>query len=310
MGVEDELAAASPGKDTVLTIGVFDGVHLGHRFLIATAKEQAERRGMLSGVVTFRRHPQEVVSPDTRLPTLTDLPERERLLKEAGVDFVVMLSFDAATARLSAREFVTLLKKHLRMRGLVVGPDFALGRGREGGAETLSALGGEMGFTLTVLPPITIGREVVSSTSIRNALAAGDMKRVRMLYGRYFSLHGRVVVGDRRGASLGFPTANIQVDPQQALPPDGIYATQAYINGDKYRSVTNIGRRPTFNGGHRTIEVYIIDFSGDLYGRELRIDIVERLREERRFSNIEDLKKQMARDVKEALAVLEGVTAK
>lgn len=310
MGIEEELAAIAPKKEMALTIGVFDGVHVGHKFLISTVKEQAIQHNLLSGVVTFSKHPQEVVSPETTLPILTDLDQRRKLLEEEGVDVVIVLSFTPEAAKLSARQFVTLLKKYLRLHSLVIGPDFALGRKREGNIEYLQSLGRELGFSVTIAPPIRINGDVVSSTAIRTALTRGDMAKVRRLLGRFFSLHGAVVKGEGRGASLGFPTANINIDPHQALPSDGIYATLAYIDNKTYQSVTNIGTRPTFNGGNRTVEVYIIGFEGNLYGQDLRIDIIERLRDEQRFSNIEYLKKQMARDVKDALAVLSGMAVK
>ena len=163
-----------------------------------------------------------------------------------------------------------------------------------------------MGFSVTAVPPVKINGEVVSSTAIRNALAKGDMEKVRRLTGRFFSLHGRVIAGDGRGAKLGFPTANIDIDPQHAIPADGIYVTRAYIDGKTYKSVTNIGTRPTFDGGSRTVEVYIIDFKGNLYGQDLKIDILKRLRKEKRFASIEGLKKQMARDVKQSIVVLDS----
>ena len=304
MGVEEELARLSPQKDMVLTIGVFDGVHLGHKYLISQLKEQAQQQNLLSGVLTFRQHPQEALSPQTRLPCLTDLAQRINLLKSEGVEAVITLSFTPELARLSAREFMGLLKKYLRMRGLVVGPDFALGRNREGGAETLRALGQDMDFSVTMVPPITMDGEVVSSTAIRNALADGNMKRVSSLVGRFFSLHGRVIAGAGRGTGLGFPTANLTVNPEQALPPDGIYATWAYIDDKAFQSATNIGKRPTFGGIDRIVEVYVLDYHGDLYGHELRIDIVERLRDEKRFSNVAELKKQMVEDVKQSRAIL------
>ncbi len=307
MGIEDELASVAPKKDMALTIGVFDGVHLGHKQLLSKLKEKAREKDLKSGVITFSQHPQEVLSPRTRLPNLTDLDQRRELLKNEGIDVVIILPFDAEMAKLSARQFVSLLKKHLRLRSLVVGPDFALGREREGDAAALRALGKEMGFTVTVVPPMKIKGEVVSSTAIRAALAKGDMEKVHRLTGRFFSLHGRVIRGEGRGATLGFPTANMDISPQQALTTDGIYATRAYINGKVYKSVTNIGTRPTFNGGNRTVEVFIIDFKGDLYGKDLRIDIIERVRDEIKFGSVEELKKQMAEDVKRGIAILDSL---
>ncbi len=304
MQVEEELAKLSPEKDMLLTIGVFDGVHLGHRYLISQLKGLARKEGCLSGVVTFSQHPQEVLSPQTRLPFLTDLEQRIDLLKSEGVEAVIPLSFTPELASLSARQFLSLLKKYLRMRGLVVGPDFALGQNREGNADTLRQLGQEMGFTVTVVPPITINGEVVSSTAVRKALAEGDMKRVQDLVGRPFSLHGRIVTGAGRGVKLGFPTANLDVTPEQALPADGVYASQAYLDDQIYPAMTNIGKNPTFGSNQRTVESYILDYHHDLYGQELTIDFIERLRGEKKFDTPEELKKQIAEDVKRGKAIL------
>jgi riboflavin kinase/FMN adenylyltransferase len=304
MSVEVELARFSPEKDTLLTVGVFDGVHLGHKYLLSRLIEQAREQNLLSGVVTFRQHPQQVVQPETKLPFLTDLAERKRLLKEEGVEIVVPLSFTTELSRLSARQFVSLLKKYLRMRGLVIGPDFALGKNREGNADTLRALGKELGFSVTVVPAAMINGEAVSSTAIRKALAGGDMKKASRLAGRPFSLHGPVVTGAGRGVELGFPTANLNIDAGQAIPADGVYAGWTYIDGRAYQSMTNIGQNPTFGDTKRAVEVYIVDYQGDLYGHELKIDIIERLRGEKKFTSVEALKKQMAEDVARGKVIL------
>lgn len=304
--MEEELTRHSPGKDTLLTIGVFDGVHLGHKYLISQLVELAGTQDLLPGVVTFRQHPQAVLSPQTKLPFLTDLEERSRLLGKEGVALVVPLSFTREWAELGARRFVELLMKHLRMRGLVIGADFALGRGREGDTAALRLLGREMSFSVDVVPAVKLSGEVVSSTIIRQALAEGDMARVRRMVGRDFSLHGRVVTGAGRGAGMGIPTANLEIDPEQAIPLDGVYATRAYVNGKLYQSMTNIGNNPTFGDSERGVEVYIIDYQGDLYGREVSIDIVERLRGEERFSSVAELKKQIAEDVKKGKAILDA----
>jgi len=304
MQVEVELAKFSPKKDILLTIGVFDGVHLGHKHLIAQLTELARKQGLVSGVVTFSRHPREVLAPQTRLPFLTDLDQRIELLKNEGVEAVITLSFTPELAALSPKEFLGMLKKHLRMRGLVIGPDFALGRNREGNTDALRHLGQEMGFSLTVVPPLKINGEVVSSTAVRKALTEGDMKRVQSLIGRPFSLHGRVVTGDKRGAELGFPTANLDTEAEQALPAEGVYTSRAYIDDQSYPSMTNIGRHPTFGGSQRLVEVYLLDYQGDLYGRELTVDIIDRLRGEIKFDTPEELKKQIAEDVKRGKAIL------
>ena len=291
----------------LLAVGVFDGVHLGHKYLLSQLVEQAKQRNSLSGVVTFRQHPQELLSPQTRLTFMTDLTERSNLLQNEGVNAIIPLSFTTELAQLSARQFVSLLRKHLGMRGLVIGPDFALGRNREGDINALRRLGQSMNFSVNVIPPIMINGEVVSSTAIRKALADGDMEKVCQLSGRPFSLRGYVVTGAGRGVELGFPTANLDINPEQALPPDGVYASWAYIDGKAYQSMTNIGECPTFGSCERTVEVYVVDCQGDLYGRELQIGIIGRLRAERRFGSTEELKKQISEDVKRGKAVLESM---
>ncbi|MBA7485331.1 Bifunctional riboflavin kinase/FMN adenylyltransferase [subsurface metagenome] len=255
-------------------------------------------------MVTFRQHPQEVLSPQTRLPFLTDLAERTNLLKNEGVEAIIPLSFTSEIAQLSARQFVSLLMRYLRMRGLVIGSDFTLGRNREGNIDSLRTLGQDMNFTVTVISLIMINGEVVSSTAIRNALASGDMKRVLNLAGHPFSLNGRVTSGTGRGLELGFPTANLDIVPEQALPADGVYATWAYIDGKAFKSMTNVGKRPTFGGSQRTVEVYVLDYHSDLYGCELRIDIMARLRSEGRFDTVDKLKKQITEDIEQGRAIL------
>lgn len=304
--MEDELAGLTPDRDTLLTVGVFDGVHLGHKYLISRLVELAGERELLPGVVTFRHHPQEVLSPQTSIPLLTDLEERSRLLKKAGVALVVPLSFDRRWAALGARRFVAMLVKHLRMRGLVIGADFALGRGREGNTDALRSMGEEMGFSVDVVPPVKLDKEVVSSTAVRKALAAGDMPAVSRMLGRDFSLRGTVISGAGRGAGMGVPTANLEIDPELAVPADGVYATRAYLDGHPRHSMTNIGRNPTFGDSERRVEVYILDYHGELYGSELKIDIVERLRGEERFASPEELKEQIAEDVKKGKAILDA----
>lgn len=305
MSVERELGKLSPQKDVVLTIGVFDGVHLGHKHLISKLTELARKQGNLSGVVTFSQHPQEVLSPRARVPYLTGIEQRLTLLQAEGADIVIPLPFTPQLANLSPEQFINLLRDYLKMKGLVVGPDFALGKDRQGDIDTLRRLGKEMGFSVTVVPPLTIDGDVVSSTAIRKVLSKGDMKKAQKLLGRPFSLQGKVVAGDKRGRRLGFPTANLETAPGQALPAGGVYACRAYIGGKVYPAMTNIGRHPTFGGGEQLIEVYLLDYSGDLYGQEMSIDIIERLRDEKKFDTPEQLIEQIAEDVKQGKALLE-----
>jgi riboflavin kinase/FMN adenylyltransferase len=305
MSLNEDLSVFQPDKDMLLTIGVFDGVHQGHKYLIAQLVEKARERHMRSGVITFRRHPREVLSPSLMLPRLTDPQQKVDLLHQEGVDAVIVLSFDGEMAGISARDFITLLRNKLRMKGLVVGPDFALGKNREGDIETLRKMGKDLGFDITVVTPKRVSHAIVSSTAIRKAMAAGDIKKVNSMLGRPFSLIGRVVSGSHRGASqLGFPTINLDVDANQALPPDGVYATRTHIDGKTYQSMTNIGQRPTFGGMNRTIESHILDFEGNVYGHEARLDFIGKLRDEVKFESVEELKKQIAKDIVKGRAML------
>lgn len=304
MQAEAELAAISPEKNTLVTVGVFDGVHLGHRRLIAQLVSDARSQGLLSAVVTFRQHPEDVLSPRNKLPLLTTLDERVLLIKKEGVDIIAVLSFTTELAALGARDFISLLTRHLRMHGLVVGPDFVLGHAKEGNIATLRKLGEEMGFSVVVVPPLVIDGEVVSSSLIRQALAAGDVAKANRLAGRPFSLSATVVPGEKRGTGLGFPTANMDISAGQVLPADGVYATRAYFNDRGCPSVTNIGKNPTFNGGKRTVEVHLINCREDLYGRILRIEILARLRGEKKFRSAGELVRQIKEDIKQSETIL------
>lgn len=309
MPIAEELARYHVERDTVLSIGVFDGVHLGHRHLLGHLRGRALASGLAPGVVTFSTHPRQVLNPQASITYLTPLEERLELLRAAGMEAVVTLPFTPEMSNLEAVQFLLLLQRHLRMRGLVIGPDFALGRGREGDASRLEALSRTIGFFVEQVPQATINGDVVSSTAIRTALRQGEVDRVSRLLGRPFTLSGQVVSGAERGRTLGFPTANLSLPPHQALPADGVYATRARVAGRSVDSVTNIGIRPTFNATDRTVEVFLLDFDGNLYGERLTIELVARLREEKRFDSPAQLIAQMEKDVAQARGLLASVRA-
>ena len=304
MEIEQELASVTPQGETLLTIGVFDGVHAGHRYLLKKLRERAAERNLLSGVVTFSPHPQSVLHPRSQLPWLTSLNDRVGAFRKLGVNIVSVLTFTPKVARLSAREFISLIKKNLGMRGILVGPDFALGKGKEGNIDLLRSLGCEMGFSVDVIPPFKINGEIVSSTLIRRALAEGDMRKVKNLMGRYFYLEGKVITSEKRGRVLGFPTANLDIKPQQALPENGIYATIAQVEGGHFPSATNVGIRPTFGTGEEMVETHLLNYKGNLYGKDMRVEFVQKLRDEERFSSSEELKTQIEKDIREVEAIL------
>jgi riboflavin kinase/FMN adenylyltransferase len=302
--LDQELAGSQDKRDSVVTIGVFDGVHLGHKYLINQLKELARQQDLRSVVITFHKHPQEVLAPHSQPPFLTDSTEKADLMKREGVDSVIVLTFTKKFSRLGAREFLNLLKSRLKMRSLVVGPDFSLGRDNEGDITTLRQLGKEMGFTLTVVPPVEKNGEIVSSTAIRKALAEGNMEKVRILLGRRFSLHGKVIRGQGRGLKIGFPTANLDILPGQAVPADGVYLTLIQADGKIFRSLTNVGTNPTFGGTNRTVESHLFDLSCDLYGRKISVEFICKLRDEMKFINPEELIRQINKDIQQAKELL------
>ncbi|MDD4923434.1 MAG: bifunctional riboflavin kinase/FAD synthetase [Dehalococcoidales bacterium] len=310
MSLENDLADFTSDKGTYLTIGVFDGVHLGHKSLLSELIKRAKQKGLESGVITFKRHPRRVVNPGNELQFLTNLQLKIKLIKEEGVDFVVPLTFTKEIAGISASDFISLLQKHLKMQGLIVGPDFALGNERQGDISFLRNLAQSMNFEFSVIPPFKNSVGIISSTAIRNALSAGDMVKASHLLGRYFSIEGEVVQGTGTGKKIGFPTANLYVDSEQALPLEGIYATRTLLDGQCYNSVTFIGKRVTFGDTKRTIETHLIDYNGDLYHKNLKIDIIYRLRSEIKFDSADELAEQIRRDAAAAKDYLNNLNRK
>jgi riboflavin kinase/FMN adenylyltransferase len=252
-----------------------------------------------SGVVTFKNHPQAVLKEDVNLVWLDSLKNRIELIKRLGIDYVIAISFTHKISKLTATEFMALLKRHLRMKGLVVGPDFALGNNREGTPEVLRSLGSDMDFSVEVMSPLIMNTEIVSSSLIRQALADGEIEKVTRMLGRPFAFTGTVVTGDRRGRQIGFKTANLEIRHDQAAPVNGVYATISHFNRASLPSVTNIGLRPTFGGAQRLIETHILDYNGELAGVELKIDFVARIRDEIRFQSETELIAQIKKDIEQ-----------
>jgi riboflavin kinase / FMN adenylyltransferase len=295
-----ELSRVAPGRPAAVTIGVFDGVHRGHQHLVNLLLESAHRESLASVAVTFNPHPRAVLRPGMAVTYLTSLEERVEQLQSLGLDAVAVLPFTSELAQLSAEDFLRMLADELQMKLLVVGPDFALGRNRAGTIGVIRQAGQRMGFRVEVAPLLAEDGEKVGSSSIRQALTEGDVALVARLLGRPFSLRGPIVEGDRRGRTLGFPTANIAVGIDHALPAYGIYVTRAHLRENTYESCTSIGIRPTFDVEPRpTVETHILDFDSDIYGQELRIELLHRLRGEVRFDNAEELIDQMHRDIRE-----------
>jgi riboflavin kinase/FMN adenylyltransferase len=300
-----ELRRFTPRTGTALTIGNFDGVHRGHQHLVRFLIERANVLGLQPGAVTLYPDPVRVLRPHEPMQYLTSLEERLELLEGLGLEIVAPLTFTSELAELSPRAFVTMLRETLNLRLLIMGPDNAFGRNREATPEGMRILGEELGFAVEVMPaPLSTGDATVSSTSIRRALQEGDLPSVSRQLGRAYSLRGPVVAGDRRGRTLGFPTANIAVTADRALPAYGVYATWAYLGEEKLQSATSIGIRPHFDGEQPSVETFIFDFDRDIYDRILRIELVERLRPEEKFESLDALIQQMHWDVERSRQIL------
>jgi riboflavin kinase/FMN adenylyltransferase len=296
-----DLADTALDKPSALSIGVFDGVHLGHRYLMDQLIESARTGDLLAGVLTFDRHPDELLAPDKDIRYLTTFEEKLDLLSELGLDFVLALTFTRKLSETSARDFILSLLSQLHMRELWIGPDFALGRARQGDAAYLKAIGQELDFRLHALEPLAHQGQVISSSAIRALLREGRVSDASHLLGHYPSLRGEVVIGARRGHQLGFPTANLAVDERMMIPADGIYAVRVHWGTANHQAVVNVGVRPTFEDrGGRIVEAHVLDFTGDLYGETLEIHFVRRLRPEQRFESPDALIEQMQEDVAEA----------
>jgi riboflavin kinase / FMN adenylyltransferase len=291
-------------RPTVLTMGKFDGLHLGHRQLISTAVERARSLGFLSAVLTWEPHPNAVIRPDQPVQLLTSPEEKAELISALGPDLLIVAPFTRETMATSAEAYMGQICAALPLRELWVGEDFAMGRGRAGDVPSLMAIGRELGFAVGAVSKVQTEGEPTSASRVRELLRAGDVVGAVDLLGRPFGLRGLVVEGDKRGRTIGFPTANMAIDPAHVLPADGVYACRVYLNGAGLPAVTNIGVRPTFDGLRRTVEAHLLDWSGDLYGRSIRVEFLQRLRGEQKFSGIETLRAQITRDVAAARALL------
>ena len=294
-----------------VTFGVFDGVHLGHLHLMRQLRDDARERGLTPVIVTLSNHPISVLRPQVPLVLITSLRERLALLRAAGIEHVIPVTFTKELSLRTAEEFMRALCDCVGLRHFVAGPDFALGHDREGTLPVLASLGEKLGYTVRTADAFSLDGAPVRSTAVRQALSAGDIEGAERLLGRPFSLDGPVVEGEGRGEGLlGFPTANLGVGPLQALPADGIYATWLDADGERYPAATSIGIKPTFHeDGPRVVEAFVLDFAGDLYGRHVRIEFVKRLRDQERFAEVDALVAQMRRDVEATRVALAQAAA-
>lgn len=284
---------------TFVAIGSFDGVHLGHQAVLQSMVAAAKEAGVRTAVLTFFPHPKRVLFNLTDPYYLCTLDDRVQWIANTGIDIVITHPFNDEVRTTRAADFVEQLCQHLQMRQLW-GGNFALGYKREGDVPFLRALGEEKGYTVELVNSmVEYGGELVSSSRVRDCLQAGNVADVAGCLGRPYQISGIIIKGDQRGRTIGFPTANFAYWPEQLLPANGVYATYAWVGETRYPAATNVGIRPTVNGHHVTVEAHLLDFDGDLYGQTLRLEFINRVRPEKKFSGLDELKAQIDHDVQQ-----------
>lgn len=300
-GIRDVPAAA---LRSALAIGNFDGVHRGHQALLQTASTIARANGVPSAVMLFDPHPRELFAPGKQHFRLTPLPRKLTLLADQGIDVAVVLAFDRALANRTADAFIEeVLVRDLAISHVIVGYDFHFGKGRGGNPEVLRQAGERLGFGVSIVEPVADDDQIYSSSAIRTLLADGDVQRAAAMLGHWWRVSGRVVGGAKRGTGLGFPTANLTLAPGTDLA-FGIYAVRVWLDGKSHPAAAYLGTRPTFDDGAPVLEVFLLDFDGDLYGREIEVEFIAFVREDRKFESIDALKAQMAEDAERARRML------
>jgi len=285
--------------NTWLTIGSFDGVHIGHQQLIHELNQCAHQARAKSGVLTFYPHPTAILRERTDAFYLTTPSEKAKLLEELGIDIIITHPFTFELSQSTAREFILYLQEHLGFHQLWVGYDFALGKGREGNVNYLKMLGGEFNYQVNIVEPVITGVQIVSSSQIRNLLLEGSVHEANNMLGRPYKVTGEVIHGDGRGKSIGIPTANLETGNEKLIPGTGVYACRAQIMDELYLAAVNIGTRPTFESADQRshIEAHILDYYDDLYGYQISIEFIAKLRGEKRFHSVEELLIQIHNDI-------------
>jgi riboflavin kinase/FMN adenylyltransferase len=296
-------------KNTWLTIGSFDGIHIGHQQLIHGLNEDAHQAGAKSVILTFYPHPAVVLRGRSGAFYLTTEDEKTEILANLGTDILITQRFTHELSQSTARDFITNLLNHLGFQQLWVGQDFALGKGREGDVDYLTRLGEEFGYQIKLVEPVLAYGRVVSSSLIRNIISEGKISEANRLLGRLYQVSGVVIHGDNRGKSIGIPTANLDTGDEKLIPGAGVYACKAFIYGNQWPAAVNVGIRPTFTSRDRKshVEAHILDFSGDLYNQTLTLEFIERLRGEVKFNSIQDLISQINFDIKQTKEIVEAM---
>jgi riboflavin kinase/FMN adenylyltransferase len=308
MHIAYSLAEPLTRQPTILTMGKFDGLHLGHQALIGTVVEHARRHGFASAVLTWEPHPNLVTRPNQELLLLSSRTEKVAQIGALNPDWLIIAPFTKETMATSAEQYMRQICIALPLREIWVGEDFAMGRGRTGDVSALIGIGAELGFAVGTIKPVIIDGEPVSASRVRRLLADGRVADAITLLGRPYSMRAPIVEGDKRGRTIGFPTANLQLEAGHALPAYGVYACFVTLpDGSRHPAVTNIGVRPTFGSLRPTVEAHLLDWSGDLYGQVISVEFLHRLRGEQKFSGIDALKAQIAHDAAQARELLHRI---
>jgi len=309
MQIYHDITEVTKNENTVITIGTFDGFHVGHQQIIQKVVDNSKKINGRNFVITFEPHPRSVVSKDYQIKLLTLLNEKSKLLEEAGIENLLVINFTKEFSLLSSEEF---LKKYLiekiGLKQLIIGHDHRLGKGRDGDENKIKELGEKYNFEVIPVPEIKVDGEIVSSTKIRNALSQGEIEKVNKFINRYYSFSGKVVKGAMRGRTLGFPTANIQPeDPNKMIPAKGVYVVEFILSEGKFFGLMNIGLRPTFQDViEQVIEIYLFDFNKDIYGENADVKVIKKIRDEKKFNSKEELINQIEEDKKQTLEYLKS----
>ena len=291
-------------SNIAMALGSFDGIHVGHQSLIKRVIQLAKENNGTSVVFTFGNHPMSVLVPDKVPPQIEDSASRIAVLENMGVDVLLELPFTPEMAKETPEQFLDFLKEKIAPKYVVVGPNFSFGYKGEGTPRYLADNSEKFGFITEISPIVTIGDEIVSSTTIRKFITQGDLAEANKFLGRAFSYGGCVMHGDERGRLLGFPTANLDIDDTRVMLPYGAYVVKVYVEGDIYGGIANVGNNPTFEGCSSRLEIHILNFSGDIYSKFIRIEFLDKIRDEQKFSSVDELVKQLNRDKTYALEYL------
>ena len=282
---------------TVIALGTFDGIHLGHKAIINKAITEAKRLKALSVVLTFSNHPLSILSPQNSPLVITSQFEKEKIISSLGVDILINMPFTTDFLKITPYDFVKMVASLLQPQKIVVGPNYSFGYKGAGNPELLKKLGLEFDFSAEIFSPIQYDDHIVSSTLIRNLITEGNIDRANILLDRFFKVTGRVTHGDKRGKQIGFPTANINITEGLVVPMNGVYATKVNYCNEVFNAVTNVGVNPTFKGNDRRIEVHILDFDKNIYGQEIEVEFIGKIRSEKKFSGADELIAQIKKDL-------------